>query len=75
MNKENKITLESRLKKLANEWNFEICSLNLQTNQNPLVIEIFMKKTNGDDISLDDCVLFNTPASEEIDNSNLINCS
>ena len=34
-----------------------------------------IKKTNGDDISLDDCALFNTPASEEIENSNLLKCS
>ena len=38
-------------------------------------IEITIKKTNGDDISLDDCALFNTPASDEIEKSNLLNCS
>ena len=66
---------EALLKGVANKWNFEICNLNLQTNQNPLVLEIFIKKTNGDDISLDDCALFNTPVSEEIESSNLLNCS
>ena len=75
MNKENKNKLESLLKKIANKWDLEICSLNVQTNHNPIFIEIIIKKTNGDDISLDDCALFNTPASEEIDNSNLLNCS
>ena len=75
MNKENKIKLETLLKTVANEWNLEICNLNIQTNHNPIVIEIIIKKTNGDDISLDDCALFNTPASEEIENSNLLNCS
>ena len=75
MNKESKIKLESLLKKVAHVWDFEICSLNLKTNQNPIVIEIIIKKTNGDDISLDDCALFNAPASEEIENSNLLNCS
>ena len=67
MNKENKNKLEVRLKKVANEWDFKICSLNLRTNQNPIVIEIIIKKANGDDISLDDCALFNTPASDEIE--------
>ena len=52
MNKENKSKLENLLKKVANEWDLEICSLNIQTNQNPIVIEIIIKKTNGDDISL-----------------------
>ena len=63
------------LKKVANVWDFEFCSLNLKTDQNPIVVEITIKKSNGDDISLDDCALFNTPASEEIEKSNLLNCS
>ena len=75
MNKEKKSSLEKLLKKVAREWNFEIYSLNLKTNHNPIIIEITIKKTNGDDISLDDCALFNTPASEIIENSNLLNCS
>jgi len=75
LNKEKKSSLEKLLKKVASEWNFEIYSLNLKTNLNPIVIEITIKKTNGDDISLDDCALFSTPASEEIENSNLLNCS
>ena len=75
MDKENKIKLESLLKKVANVWNFKICNLNVKTHQNPILIEIIIKKTNGEDISLDDCALFNAPASEEIENSNLLNCS
>ena len=75
MNKENKSKLESLLKKVANLMDFEICSISLETNQNPIVIEITIRKTNGDDISLDDCALFNTPASDEIEKSNLFNCS
>jgi len=75
LNKENKSKLEILLKKVANLWNFEICSLNLKTNQNPIIIEIIIKKTNGEDISLNDCTLFNGPASEEIENLNLLNCS
>ena len=75
LNKENKIKLEDLLKKVANEWNFEICNLNIQTSQNPIVIEIFIKKTNGDDISLDDCAQFNKPVSEEIEKLNFLNCS
>ena len=75
MNKENKSKLETLLQKVANKWDFEICNLNIQTNHNPILLEIIIKKTNGDDISLDDCALFNTPASEEIEKSNLLNCS
>jgi len=75
LNKENKSKLEALLQKVANEQDLEIYGFNIQTNQNPIVIEIIIKKPNGDDISLDDCALFNTPASEEIENSNLLNCS
>ena len=75
MNKDNKNKLESILKKVAYDWNFEICSFKIQTNKNPIIIEVIIKKTNRDDISLDDCALFNTPASEKIENSNLLNCS
>ena len=75
MNKENKSKLEALLEKIAYERDLEIYDLNIQTNQHPIVIEIIIRKTNGDDISLDDCALFNTPASEEIENSNLLNCS
>jgi len=75
LNKENKIKLYGLLEKVANERDLEMCGLNIQTNQNPIVIEITIRKTNGDDISLDDCALFNTPASDEIEKSNLFNCS
>ena len=75
LNKDNKNKLETILKEVANEWNFEIYSLKIKTNQNQIIIEIIIKKTTGDDISLDDCALFNTPASEKIENSNLLNCS
>ena len=75
MNKENKSKLETLLEKVAYERDLEIYDLNIQTNQNPIVIEIIIKKTNGDDISLDDCTLFNTPASNVIEKSNLLNCS
>ncbi len=75
MNKENKSKLEALLEKLAKERGLEIYNLNILTNQNPMVIEIIIRKTNGDDISLDDCALFNTPVSNEIEKLNLLNCS
>ncbi len=75
MDKKNKSKLEYLLQKIAKTYHFEVCNLKIQTNQNPIVIEIIIKKTNGDDISLDDCTLFNGPVSEEIEKSNLLNCS
>ena len=64
MNKENKSKLEALLEKVAYERNLEIYDLNIQTNKNPIVIEIIIKKTNGEDISIDDCAVFSTPASD-----------
>ena len=75
MNKEKKSKLETLLEKVDNKQDLEIYDLNIQTNQNPIVIAITILKTNGSDISLDDCALFNTPASDEIEKSNLLNCS
>ena len=75
MNKENKNKLEIILQKAAKEYDFEICSLDIQTNQNPIILQITIKNTNGNDISIDDCSKFNNPASNEIENSNLLNCS
>jgi ribosome maturation factor RimP len=75
VNKENKIKLEILLKKVAAAWNIEICDINININNNPIVIEVIIKKTNGEDISLDDCALLNTPISNEIEKSNLLNCS
>ena len=75
MNKEKINSLERLLRKVANVWGFEIYSLNLRINRKPIVIEIIIKKTSGEDNSWDDCALFNTPASEEIEKSNLLNCS
>jgi len=75
LNKENKSKLEALLEKVANERDLEIYDLNIQTNQNPIFIKIIIKKANGDDISINDCEQFNTPVSDEIEKSNLLNCS
>ena len=75
LNIEKKNRLETLLEKIANEQDLEIYGLNVKTNLNPIVIEIIIKKMNGDDVSLNDCALFNTPASDEIEKSNLLNCS
>ena len=75
MNKEIKNNLEIRLKELAREFNLEIYSLNLLTNQNPIIIKITIGKDNGEDITIDDCSKFNNPASTIIENSNFLKCS
>ena len=61
MDIEKKSELETLLEKVANEQDLEIYGLSV--------------KTNRDDIWHEDCASFNAPASEEIENSNLLNCS
>ena len=75
MDKEFKKNLEILLQDVAREFNLEIYSLNLLTNQTPIIIKIIIKKTNEEDITLDDCSRFNNPASTVIEKSNLLKCS
>ena len=75
MDIETKKKLEILLQEAAKEFNLELCSLNLLTNQSPLTIKITIKKKYEDDITLDDCSKFNNPASTIIENSNLLNSS
>ena len=75
MDKECKNNLESLLQRVAKEFNLKIHSLDILTNQNPIIIKIIICKTSNDDITLDDCSRFNNPAISVIENSNLLNCS
>ena len=75
MDKEFKNNLKILLTEVAREFNLEIHSLNLLTNQNPLIIKIIIKKNNKEDVTLNDCSRFNNPASAVIENSNLLKCS
>ncbi len=75
MDKEIKKNLEILLQEVAKEFNLEIYSLNLLTNQNPIIIKIIIKNSNDDDITINDCSRFNNPASAVIENSNLLKCS
>jgi len=75
LDKECKNNLKKLLQGIARENNLEIYSLNLLTNQIPIIIKIVIRKTNEEDITLDDCSRFNNPAFTVIENSNLLNCS
>ena len=75
MDKHSEKQLENLLGDLAKSFKFEIHSLNLLTNKNPIKIEIYLKKTDGNYITIDDCLNFNNPAKKAIDASNLLNCS
>ncbi|MBK17163.1 MAG: ribosome maturation factor RimP [Prochlorococcus sp. SP3034] len=75
MDKKDRKELENLLSELAESFNFQLYSLNLLTNSNPITILIKLKKADGNDITIDDCSNFNNPAEKVIDKSKLINCS
>ena len=75
MDNETKNKLKTLLQEVAREIDLEVYSLNLLTNHNPIIIKIIIKKTNQEDITLNDCSKFNNPASAVIENSNLLKCS
>ena len=72
--KDNKSKLENLIKEIAKSFQYEIHSINLLTNHNPLTIQIILKNQDGNDISLDDCLRFNEPVLSAIDSSNLLDC-
>ena len=74
MIKDNKSILENLIKKIAKSFKYEIHSINLLTNHNPLTIQIILKNFNGHDITLNDCLCLNEPVLSAIDSSNLLNC-
>ena len=75
MEKECKENLEILVRNLAKAMKLELHSLNLLTNHKPLLIQIFIKKVDGGDVTINDCLNFNEPLEKAIDNENLLNCS
>ena len=75
MEAETRHHLELIIRKLAKEFKFELYDLNLLTNNQPMTIKVTIKKTDGTDISLDDCSNFNEPVENAIESSKLVNCS
>ncbi len=67
--------LELILSDLANSFNYELYNLNFLTNKSPIIVQITIKKINGNDITIDDCSNFNEPVKNAIENSKLINCA
>ena len=74
MIKDNKSNLENLIKEIAKNFRYEICSINLLENHKPFTIQIFLKSSDGSDITLEDCLSLNEPVLTAIDSSNLLNC-
>jgi len=75
LKQEDKRKLEALIIQEARDNKFELNSVNFLTNENPLIIQIFLKKIDGFDITIEDCTSFNDPVNKIIDNSKLLNCA
>ena len=73
MNKANIEKLESLVKELAEEFNFEIVSLSMLTNKNPAILKITLKRIDEKDITIEDCSFFTESVESLIESSSLIN--
>ena len=74
MKVDHKYELTKQIDKLCQKFNFELHSLNMLTNQSPIVIQIILKRLDGKDITIKDCSKFYDPAENIIETLKLFNC-
>ena len=51
---------------------FDLCSIQLFTHLNPMTLEVQIRHSNGDDVSLDDCARFSALLGESIESGNVL---
>lgn len=61
--------LEILASKTAADNGFDVCGVSLLTNQKPVTMRIQVCRTEGGDVSLDDCAGLSGPIGEAIDKS------
>ena len=71
---------DSKLKEIKNlasaitqARGFDIYSVQVLTHLNPITIQVQIKRTDSQDVSLEDCTVFSGPISEAIEESQLLN--
>ncbi|WP_320663793.1 ribosome assembly cofactor RimP [Prochlorococcus sp. MIT 1223] len=66
------IDLKDLVNRTALDKGFEVIAVELHTHQNPMTIQVQIRPQGGGDVSLDDCALLNTPISDALDQSKLL---
>ena len=66
------IDLKDLVNRTALDKGFEVIAVELHTHQNPMTIQLQIRPQGGGDVSLDDCALLNTPISDALDQSKLL---
>lgn len=51
---------------------FEVASVQVLTHLQPMTVQVQIRRTSGDDVSLDDCAGFSAPMGEAIESSALL---
>ena len=64
--------LESLSTGVAVANGFDLCSIQLFTHLNPMTLEVQIRHSNGDDVSLDDCARFSALLGESIESGNVL---
>lgn len=61
--------LEDLASATAVEHGFELADLQVLAHMQPMTVQIQIRRSNGDDVTLDDCAGFSAPMGEALENS------
>ena len=64
--------LEDLASATAVDHGFELADLQVLAHMQPMTVQIQIRRSNGDDVTLDDCAGFSAPMGEALENSALL---
>ena len=63
------LDLEDLASATAVDHGFELADLQVLAHMQPMTVQIQIRRSNGDDVTLDDCAGFSAPMGEALENS------
>ena len=64
--------LETLATSVAGMQGFELCGIQLLTHMAPMTLEVHIRRSNGADVSLDDCAGFSGTLGDALENAQLL---
>ena len=64
--------LETLATSVAGTQGFELCGIQLVTHMAPMTLEVHIRRSNGADVSLDDCAGFSGTLGDALENAQLL---
>ena len=64
--------LEDLASATAVDHGFELADLQVLAHMQPMTVQIQIRRSNGDDVTLDDCAGFSAPMGEALENSSVL---